>query len=276
MPTDIVQATRHKLVERGRKFIALVGINHCFHRGAAYMKNDDDVVRWNCDSRIMVDPITFRRLNPNYPSAHQWGHANHEDRLGASIGRGRTDLVKMEETHACPSHEEHTGTPCRGCRDSLQACTAVVCEVPCGIEDIVEPNERAPFTEEELLIASPVVLGFDLSEKCWLEFSVSGLHDIQWNENALQSVLIPDCTKQDLNALISHHLIAAADHSANIAEQKVKGINVVLHGPPGVGKTMTGDAIAEHQRRRPQCIFYSSRSKRGYRKYTVVGSDPVT
>jgi hypothetical protein len=47
------------------------------------------------------------------------------------------------------------------------------------VDSIAEPSERARFTEEELLISSPVVLGFDLSEKCWLEFSVSGLHEIQ-------------------------------------------------------------------------------------------------
>jgi hypothetical protein len=249
MPTDLLQATRHELIERGRKFISLLGINHRFHRGVAYMKNDDEVVRWNCNSRIMVDPVTFRRLNPNYPYAHEWGHADHRDRVSASIDHGQTELVEREKMHTCASQVEHTRTQCHGFRKPLQPCTAVVSQASYESDNIVEPNERACFTEEELLISSPVVLGFDLSEKCWLEFSVSGLQEIQWDENALHSVLIPDCTKKNLNALISHHLIAAAKHPASIAERNVKGVNVVLHGPPGVGKTMTGNAIAEHHHR---------------------------
>jgi hypothetical protein len=213
------------------------------------MKNDDEVVRWNCNSRIMVDPVTFRRLNPNYPYAQKWGNAYHGDRISASIGRGRTDLAKTEETHACASPEEHRITQCHGLGKPLQPCSAVVSETPCKVDSVVELNKRSRFTEEELLIASPVVLGFDLSEKCWLEFSVAGLHAIRWNENAMRSLLIPDCTKQNLNALISYHLLAAANKPAIIAERRKKGVNVVLHGPPGVGKTMMGDAIAEHHQR---------------------------
>lgn len=229
MSTDLLQAIRHELFERGRKFVSLLGINHRFHRGVVYMKNDDEVVRWNCNSRIMVDPVAFRRVNPNYLYSHKRGHADDEDRASASICLSRIDLLKTKEKF-------------HGLRKPLQSCKAVVSEA----DNVVELNKRASFTEEELLIASPVVLGFDLSEKCWLEFSVSGLHEIQWNENALHSVLIPDCTKQNLNTLISHDLSTGANNSASIAKRTRKGVNVALHGPPGVGKTMTGDAIAEH------------------------------
>ncbi|KAH5617453.1 hypothetical protein HBI23_256600 [Parastagonospora nodorum] len=180
-------AIRHELVERGRKFVSLLGINHRFHRGVAYMKNDNEVARWNCNSRIMVDPATFRRVNPNYPYANKWEHVDHEDRVRASIDRGPTDLAKTAGTHTCAPYEEHTRTQCHSSRKPLQRCSAIVSKVSCEVDSIAEPSERARFTEEELLVSSPVVLGFDLAEKCWLEFSVSGLHEIQWNENALHS-----------------------------------------------------------------------------------------
>ena len=51
------------------------------------------------------------------------------------------------------------------------------------------------FTDEEYLIASPVVLGFAFAEKLWLEFTVSGVKDITWNEGAYDSLVLEDNTK---------------------------------------------------------------------------------
>jgi hypothetical protein len=45
------------------------------------------------------------------------------------------------------------------------------------------------------LIASPVVLGFAFAEKLWLEFTVSGVKEIQWNETAYESLVLEPKTK---------------------------------------------------------------------------------
>ena len=51
------------------------------------------------------------------------------------------------------------------------------------------------FSDEEYLIASPVVLGFAFAEKLWLEFTVSGVKEIQWNETAYESLVLEPKTK---------------------------------------------------------------------------------
>lgn len=51
------------------------------------------------------------------------------------------------------------------------------------------------FTDDEYLIASPVVLGFSFSDKTWLEFTVSGVKGISWNENAYGSLVLTPETK---------------------------------------------------------------------------------
>lgn len=51
------------------------------------------------------------------------------------------------------------------------------------------------FREEEYLIASPVVLGFAFSEKIWLEFMVTGVQDIQWDDKAYESLVLEPKTK---------------------------------------------------------------------------------
>ena len=51
------------------------------------------------------------------------------------------------------------------------------------------------FSDEEYLIASPLVLGFAFAEKMWLEFTVSSVKEIQWNESAYQSLVLEPKTK---------------------------------------------------------------------------------
>ena len=62
---------------------------------------------------------------------------------------------------------------------------------------VPEDDKKAlpTFTDEEYLIASPVVLGFAFAEKLWLEFTVSGVKDITWNEGAYDSLVLEDNTK---------------------------------------------------------------------------------
>lgn len=68
-----------------------------------------------------------------------------------------------------------------------------------GEEGAVEDdNDNTPpvFTDEEYLIASPVVLGFAFAEKLWLEFTVSGIKEISWNEHAYDSLVLQPNTKE--------------------------------------------------------------------------------
>lgn len=112
---------------------------------------------------------------------------------------------------------------------------------------------QAPvFTEEELLIASPLVVGFSFSEKCWLEFSLSGIEEVQWNNEAYDSLILPDSTKQELRELVRGHRLHEACTGDDVISSRRTGLNVMLHGPPGVGKTLTCEAVAEHL----QCPLY--------------------
>ncbi|KAB8337047.1 hypothetical protein FH972_021351 [Carpinus fangiana] len=61
------EAVRTQLIERGKRFVSMEGMNYRFHHGLAFVKKKKTVAKVNINGRIMIDPATFRRINPNYP-----------------------------------------------------------------------------------------------------------------------------------------------------------------------------------------------------------------
>lgn len=247
-------AVRKQLIDRGKRFVTMEGMNYRYHKGLAFMKKKRTVAKVNINGRIMIDPAIFRRINPNYPIS----------------------LIKRKDPDELPGQDSDDDDSC-GCGsnddedDSREGRSqrdtkfkAIVdkdkklhvVEVPVdenGRELHVESMEQLPegsetkheFTEEELLIASPVVLGFAFSEKLWLEFSLNGVHDIEWNEGAFDSLVLPDNQKTIVKALVESHKFHAAQTIDDVVQGKGKGLVAVLHGPPGTGKTLTAEGIAE-------------------------------
>ncbi|KAK7955706.1 uncharacterized protein PG986_004928 [Apiospora aurea] len=101
------------------------------------------------------------------------------------------------------------------------------------------------FSDEEYLMASPVVLGFAFGEKLWLEFTVSGIKDIVWNEYAYDSLVREPNKKEIVQALVESHKYHPTESIDDVIQGKGKGLVAVLHGPPGTGKTLTAEGISE-------------------------------
>jgi len=257
--TDIAQGVRKQLIERGKKFVALQGMNYRLQKGIAYMKHKNSVVRFNINGRVMIDPAIFRRINPNY----QLSYLKH-DELDQDEEGGEDD---ESDDCCCEDDDEEDGDDTekdklrmvmwkdsKGRKHPIKLPQSVITQESNNnpevtietAEDDGPDNKSHVFTEEELLIASPVVLGFAFSEKYWLEFSLAGIEDIKWNPEAFESLVLPDRIKQNLKGLVSSHRFNAAKTIDDVIQGKGKGLNVVLHGPPGVGKTLTGESIAEY------------------------------
>lgn len=250
-----------KLIERGRKFVALKGMNYRFHKGMGFYKKKRQVIKVNINGRVMVDPAIHRRINPNYPIS--------------TVKPKDPDILDEDEDSdddscgCCGSSEEEQEKPRDQLEDADKPRTKMklvmdenerphIVEVEldeAGNEIKKEDIDHLPtadgttpdreFTEEELLIASPVVLGFAFSEKLWLEFTVSGINEIEWNEGAFDSLVLPDSQKSIVKALVESHTFSASRNIDDVIQGKGRGLVAVLHGPPGTGKTLTAEGIAE-------------------------------
>jgi len=249
----MLQGIRKQLIQRGMKFVALQGMNYRLQKGIAYMKHKNSVIRFNINGRVMIDPAIFRRINPNY----QLSYIKHDeldqdedddddsesDCCGCSDDEDGSDSEKDKMRTVMWKDQKGKKWPIKLPQSVIDKEAGTNPEAKIEGED---DNTCHVFTEEELLIAAPVVLGFAFSEKYWLEFSLSGIEEIKWNDEAFDSLVLPDRIKQNLKGLVSSHRFNAAKTIDDVIQGKGKGLNVVLHGPPGVGKTLTGESIAEY------------------------------
>ncbi len=250
-----------QLVERGKKFVALKGMNYRFHKGMAFYKKKRQIIKVNINGRVMVDPAIHRRINPNYPIS--------------TVKPKDPDILEEEEDSnddscgCCQSSDDDGGQrPTDQLEDADKPRTRMklvmdaderphIVEVEMdenGNEVQKEDIDQLPgqdgtaerqFNDEELLIASPVVLGFAFNEKLWLEFTVSGINDIDWNEGAFSSLVLPENQKSIVKALVESHTFQASRNIDDVIQGKGRGLVAVLHGPPGTGKTLTAEGIAE-------------------------------
>jgi len=267
---------RKELIERGKKFVSLSGVHYKSHQGMAYYKKKKAVIKVNINGRIMVDPSIHRRINPNYPISlvrpkdHDMvsddedsddasgccGCDSDDDDDGSLSGerikfvtkafqddKGKVQLIRV------PKFDDDED----GGKEKLDKVDAKGEDAPEETEEgpATPPSEDSKtkpvpeFSDEEYLIASPVVLGFAFAEKLWLEFTVSGVKEIQWNETAYESLVLEPKTKDIVKALVESHKYHAAESIDDVIQGKGKGLVAVLHGPPGTGKTLTAEGISE-------------------------------
>lgn len=113
--------------------------------------------------------------------------------------------------------------------------------------------------EDEMLLANAMVRGWSMSAKKFLEFDVEKISPVRWNTRSFEELVLDEGTKKTVQALVSTHAGRGGagkegdggDDGAfdDIVRGKGKGLVCVLHGPPGVGKTLTAECVAEYVQR---------------------------
>jgi hypothetical protein len=99
-------------------------------------------------------------------------------------------------------------------------------------------RELSRLSDEDFLICSPLAPGFSLRQKQWCFFYVDKIADVVYNADAFDSLLLPDAQKQIILSLVRAHTDTRLTFDDIIAG-KGKGMVALLHGEPGVGKTLT-------------------------------------
>ncbi|TDZ16480.1 ATPase family AAA domain-containing protein 3B [Colletotrichum orbiculare MAFF 240422] len=167
--------------------------------------------RYNIEGRVMIDAQTHHRINAN--------QAFEVTPLPKVSGQKRKQAAESDEMDLVPT----------------------------------ESASFTPLTDAQRLLASPLVRGFSFTEKRFFDFFVDKISDIQWNTACFEQLVLPSSQKELVQALVAEHTARATDPAASafddIVKGKGRGLILVLHGPPGVGKTLTAECVAEFSRR---------------------------
>lgn len=105
-------------------------------------------------------------------------------------------------------------------------------------------------TDDNFVIFPPRVLGYATREKVWGQFGLDSMSDRPERQpNKFDENLQLDPKYKTLiKALVQSHE-QASEHSGkqveDVVQDKGKGLVLLLHGPPGVGKTLTAETIAQ-------------------------------
>ncbi|KAG1732891.1 P-loop containing nucleoside triphosphate hydrolase protein [Suillus paluster] len=118
---------------------------------------------------------------------------------------------------------------------------------------------RDELTDEQHMICTPVVLGFCFGVKEWGGFALDRLQDIAWSQESFDSLVLGPKQKSLIHALVKQHESQTSQFD-DIVQGKGKGLVGLLAGPPGCGKTLTAEAVAEVTRRP---LYYVSAGELG-------------
>ena len=90
-------------------------------------------------------------------------------------------------------------------------------------------------------MADRYVRGFSFAIKQWGKFSIRQISEIQFKDQAFNQLVLDQDKKDLIKALVTN----TSGNFEDIISGKGGGCIFLLHGEPGVGKTLTAEAIAE-------------------------------
>ncbi|KAF2190363.1 putative AAA family ATPase, partial [Zopfia rhizophila CBS 207.26] len=125
---------------------------------------------------------------------------------------------------------------------------------PLDILAISEPQitefitfEVPRLSEEQLLLCHTLLRGYCLATKTWAIFDLECISGIRWDDEAFPSLILPGDYKELILAFVESQF----QHKQNfddVIAGKGQGVVILLSGGPGLGKTLTAEALAEKLR----------------------------
>lgn len=215
-------ALQSRLMERGRKYEAYRGFHFVAYKGTAISKVNRGEAKFDVNSRIIIDSAASMRYN-NKVTLEYFGA---EDQPETVFPDQADEMLVDEDCVVLDNLDDGSSKAISGKRPTANE------------------KSKSVLTTEQLLLTDAKLRGYSLRDKRWMNFYIDFIQDIAWNEDALDSLVAPQ-EQKDLILAFAETQSKKNTRFDDFIQGKGKGIIMLLSGPPGVGKTLTAESVAE-------------------------------
>lgn len=107
-------------------------------------------------------------------------------------------------------------------------------------------STASELTDQQYFLTFPFIGGFGLDDKEWKVFHIDGVRDARYDKTALDKLVLDPSDLNVIKAISYGQALDQRSPTLDFIEGKGQGQVILLHGPPGVGKTYTVESIAAY------------------------------
>ncbi|KAF3016552.1 hypothetical protein E8E14_012443 [Neopestalotiopsis sp. 37M] len=248
-------------VERGKVFAKAGGIEHMHYRGLTLPAEESSKLRDDVDSQVVID---FEEAINRYPewmppvektvleeSGEQEDSDNEEEwmpRFRKTQNRSDWKCIpgccSRERAYHDESIDDRTRNDYMTSQANENSTTPSAAIVARTFSDM---NDH--FKDDDFLIMSYRVFGFVLRSRKWHQLDLADATPAETNSDGFDQLVLPTGHKDIVTSMITKHLrdkrsATSIRTQTDIVRGKGRGVIMLLHGVPGVGKTSTAECLA--------------------------------
>ena len=238
-------ALKQTLIQRGKDFIQYCKVPT--HKEYAGLTLDDP--KEEIDSQVMVDfEFYFQRNASSRPKIEAGAKYQYDYRETSEYIEGPLRGLGCLEGGCCGNDVFH--------RD-YDVDTQIYQDFMDKHQKQLEPKDPGELDSEDLILLPNKLFGFVLRTRKWAALDISTVKDVDYStgERGFQDLQLPKGHKETVLAMVQNHKQGSQGSgtqkhtsapSMDLVRGKGKGLVMLLHGEPGVGKTSTAECVADY------------------------------
>ncbi|KAK5651408.1 hypothetical protein OQA88_12496 [Cercophora sp. LCS_1] len=261
------QSFREWLIARGKMFVDVLSVKHMNYNGFTLDTRDE------VDGQVMVD-FEEAFANEEKEATNEKRRNKWRPAIQSLIGAEQEETEDIECTAGCCTRERVLKDSYAEKKRNEDYINSLIPEelgreppvtiYPQALRDLKASGET--LADAEFIVMSYRVFGFILRSRKWAKFDLTSLEYVNNTaqrggagsnqdsspprETAFDQLVMEENQKNVILSLIAQHFrdkesATTANEQVDIVRGKGKGLIILLHGAPGVGKTTTAEGVAE-------------------------------